>query len=244
MDWILSPEIWIALVTLTALEIVLGIDNVIFISVLTGRLPKEQQASARKLGLLLAMGTRLLLLFSLFWLTKLTATLFTVFEEDVSMRDVVLILGGLFLMAKSTLEIHHKMEAGPDGHQLGMAVASYAGVIVQIAIIDIVFSLDSVITAIGMTEYVGVMAAAIVIAIFFMMGFAGLISHYVDAHPTLKVLALSFLILIGVALVGEGLGMHVPKGYIYFAMTYALAVEMINMRMRARRLQAEQQNTA
>jgi predicted tellurium resistance membrane protein TerC len=160
------------------------------------------------------------------------------------MRDLVLILGGLFLMAKSTVEIHHKMEAGADGHHPGAAVASYAGVVVQIAIIDIVFSLDSVITAIGMTDYVAVMAAAIIIAIFFMMAFAGLISHYVDAHPTLKVLALSFLILIGVALVGEGLGMHVPKGYIYFAMIYALAVEMINMRMRTRRLRTEQQKTA
>ncbi|HEY7840456.1 MAG TPA: TerC family protein [Gammaproteobacteria bacterium] len=242
MDWIVSPEIWVALVTLTALEIILGIDNVIFISVLTGRLPKDQQASARKLGLLLAMGTRLALLFSLFWLTKLTAPLFTVAGEEVSIRDLVLILGGLFLMAKSTVEIHHKMESGPDGHAHGTAAASWAGVIIQIAIIDIVFSLDSVITAIGMTEYVGVMAAAIIIAIFFMMGFAGIISHYVDAHPTLKVLALSFLILIGVALVGEGLGMHVPKGYIYFAMTYALAVEMINMRMR--RSRAEQHRPA
>jgi predicted tellurium resistance membrane protein TerC len=198
-------------------------------------LPKDQQASARKLGLLLAMGTRLALLFSLFWLTKLTAPLFTLAGEEVSIRDLVLILGGLFLMAKSTVEIHHKMESGPDGLAHGAAAASWAGVIIQIAIIDIVFSLDSVITAIGMTEYVGVMAAAIIISIFFMMAFAGIISHYVDEHPTLKVLALSFLILIGVALVGEGLGMHVPKGYIYFAMTYALAVEMINMRMRKSR---------
>ena len=234
MDWIASPEIWIALVTLTALEIVLGIDNVIFISVLTGRLPPEQQASARKLGLLLAMGTRLALLFSLFWLTKLTTPLFTVVDQQVSMRDLVLILGGLFLMAKSTVEIHAKMEETEHGPQ-GAVVASWAGVVVQIAIIDIVFSLDSVITAIGMTEYVAVMAAAIIIAILFMMSFAGLVSRYVDEHPTLKVLALSFLILIGVALVGEGLGMHVPKGYIYFAMTYALGVEMINMRMRKSR---------
>jgi predicted tellurium resistance membrane protein TerC len=181
------------------------------------------------------MGTRLALLFSLFWLTKLTAPLFTMAGEEVSVRDLVLIGGGLFLMAKSTVEIHAKMEITEHGHHAATA-ASWAGVVVQIAIIDIVFSLDSVITAIGMTNYVGVMAAAIVIAILFMMAFAGLVSRYVDEHPTLKILALSFLILIGVALVGEGLGMHVPKGYIYFAMTYALGVEMINMRVRKARV--------
>lgn len=239
MDWLLSPEVWIALVTLTALEIVLGIDNVIFISVLTGRLPQHQQASARKVGLLLAMGTRLLLLFSLFWLTHLTAPLFTAFGEEISLRDVVLIAGGLFLMAKSTLEIHHRIEdAGEPKHGVSVAVASWAGVVVQIAIIDIVFSLDSVITAIGMTDRVGVMAVAIVIAILFMMAFAGLVSKYVDEHPTLKILALSFLILIGIALVAEGLDLHVPKGYIYFAMAYALAVEMVNMRLRKARARA------
>jgi len=232
MEWVLNPEVWVALITLTALEVVLGIDNVIFISVLTGRLPPVQQASARRLGLLLAMGTRLALLFSLFWLTKLTAPLFTAFAVEISLRDLVLILGGMFLVAKSTTEIHGKIEEEASPGDTAVVAASYAGVVVQIAIIDIVFSLDSVITAIGMTSMVGVMAAAIVIAILFMMGFSGVVSHYVDQHPTLKILALSFLILIGVALVGEGLDMHIPKGYIYFAMTYALAVEMVNMRLR------------
>ena len=239
MDWILMPEVWVALVTLTALEIILGIDNVIFISVLTGRLPKAQQASARKVGLLLAMGTRLVLLFSLFWLTHLTASLFTIAGEEISLRDLVLIGGGLFLMAKSTLEIHHKIEdAAETGREIPAAAASYAGVVAQIAVIDIVFSLDSVITAIGMTDMVAVMAVAIVIAILFMMAFAGVVSRYVDEHPTLKILALSFLILIGIALVAEGLDLHVPKGYIYFAMTYALAVEMVNMRLRKARRKA------
>jgi predicted tellurium resistance membrane protein TerC len=234
------PEVWVALVTLTALEIVLGIDNVIFISVLTGRLPQERQASARKVGLLLAMGTRLLLLFSLFWLTHLTEPLFTVAGEEISLRDVVLIAGGLFLMAKSTLEIHHKIEdEGEPRRSVPAAAVSYLGVVTQIAIIDIVFSLDSVITAIGMTRMVGVMAVAIIIAILFMMAFAGLVSHYVDRHPTLKILALSFLILIGIALVAEGLDLHVPKGYIYFAMAYALAVEVVNMRLRKARERAQ-----
>lgn len=232
MDSILNPEVWAALITLTALEVVLGIDNVIFISVLTGRLPAARQASARKVGLLLAMGTRLALLFSLFWLTKLTATLFTVSGMEISLRDLVLILGGLFLVAKSTTEIHGKIEEESAPMETAKAVASFTGVVVQIAIVDIVFSLDSVITAIGMTPMLGVMAAAIVIAIFFMMGFSSVVSRYVDQHPTLKILALSFLILIGVALVGEGLDMHIPKGYIYFAMTYALGVEMVNMKLR------------
>ncbi|MGH8245591.1 MAG: TerC family protein [Gammaproteobacteria bacterium] len=235
MDWIYNPEIWIALVTLSALEVVLGIDNVIFISILTGRLPKAQQASARKVGLILAMLTRLALLFSLFWLSKLTVALFSAFGQEISLRDLVLICGGLFLLAKSTTEIHSKFEAHEKPEDVRSAAAGYTGVVVQIAIIDIVFSLDSVITAIGMTRFVGVMAVAIVVAILFMMAFAGVVSEYIDRHPTLKILALSFLMLIGVALVGEGLEMEIPKGYIYFAMTYALGVEMINMRLRKAR---------
>ncbi|MBI2969942.1 MAG: TerC family protein [Gammaproteobacteria bacterium] len=235
MDWLFNPEIWIALITLSALEVVLGIDNVIFISILTGRLPQAQQASARKVGLALAMFTRLVLLFSLFWLSRLTLPLFSAFGQEISLRDLVLICGGLFLIAKSTTEIHAKFEAAETPGAHAHPAAAYASVIVQIAIIDIVFSLDSVITAIGMTRYVWVMAAAIVIAIGFMMAFAGVVSGYVDRHPTLKILALSFLVLIGVALVGEGLDMEIPKGYIYFAMTYALAVEMVNMRLRKAR---------
>lgn len=235
MHWILNPEIWIALVTLSALEVVLGIDNVIFISILTGRLPKMQQAPARKIGLMLAMLTRLALLFSLFWLSKLTVSLFDAFGQEISLRDLVLICGGLFLLAKSTTEIHSKFEAHERPEDVRSAAAGFAAVVVQIAIIDIVFSLDSVITAIGMTRYVGVMAVAIIVAILFMMVFAGVVSEYIDRHPTLKILALSFLMLIGVALVGEGLEMEIPKGYIYFAMTYALGVEMINMRLRKAR---------
>ena len=230
MDLLLRPDTWFALVTLTALEIVLGIDNIIFLSVLTAQLPPGQQPAARRLGLLLAMITRLVLLFSLFWMTRLTAPLFSVFHHAFSLRDLVLVSGGLFLLAKSTLEIHARMEeARAPQESRGIAV-SFAGVIAQIAVLDMVFSLDSVITAIGMARDVAVMAAAIVIAVMFMIKFVALVSRFIDAHPTLKVLALSFLVMVGIALVGDGFGMHVPRGYIYFAMCYSLMVEMLNIR--------------
>lgn len=234
MDLLLRPDTWFALLTLTALEIVLGIDNIIFLSVLTGRLPRDRQPAARRLGLLLAMTTRLALLFSLFWMTRLTKPLFSIFGHAFSLRDLVLVTGGLFLLAKGTLEIHTRMEEAGAAHQSATAVASFVGVLVQIAVIDMVFSLDSVITAIGMAQDVAVMAAAIVIAVLFMVKFVGLVSYFIDAHPTLKVLALSFLVMVGIALVGDGFGMHVPRGYIYFAMCYSLAVEMINIRARHR----------
>lgn len=235
MDILLSPETWFALVTLTALEIVLGIDNIIFLSILTGRLPASQQPAARRVGLLLAMVTRLALLFSLFWLTRLTQTLFTVFNQAISLRDLVLIIGGLFLIGKSTVEIHERMEeAGGAELTTGRVAAGFVGVVLQIAVIDIVFSLDSVITAIGMARDVMVMAAAIMIAVLFMMKSAALVSHYIDAHPTLKVLALSFLVMVGIALVGDGFDMHVPRGYIYFAMCYSLLVEMVNIKSHRR----------
>jgi predicted tellurium resistance membrane protein TerC len=236
MDWITDPQIWISLLTLTALEVVLGIDNVIFISILAGKLPQAQQAKARRLGLSLALITRVLLLLSLTWVMGLTRPLFTlpVLDQAISGRDLVLLVGGLFLIWKSVHEVHEKLEAD-DGHLTsGRAAASFAGVITQILVLDIVFSLDSVITAIGMANNIGVMIAAVVIALVVMLVFAGAISDFVNRHPTLKMLALSFLILIGVALVAEGLGQHIPKGYIYFSMAFAFGVEMLNLRMRAR----------
>ncbi len=232
MDWITDPQIWMALVTLTALEIVLGIDNIIFLSITVSKLPKHQQASARFLGLAGAMLTRLGLLFTLAWMAKLTAPLFTVIGEAISGRDLILILGGLFLLFKSTMEIHEKLEGSEQAPGVERKVTSYASAIVQIALLDIVFSLDSVITAVGMTDKLPIMVAAIVIAIIVMMMSAGTISRFVDDHPTIKILALSFLILIGVVLIGEGLDMHVPKGYIYFAMAFSVAVEAINLRLR------------
>lgn len=231
MAWVTDPEIWVAFLTLTALEIVLGIDNIIFISILAGKLPKRQRREARTIGLGLAMVMRIVLLFSLAWMMRLTTPLFTVLEQDISGRDLILIAGGLFLIAKSTLEIHDKLE-GEEGRSAARAAASFAGVLVQIALLDIVFSLDSVITAIGMVSQVGVMVAAIVIATLFMMLFAGAVSSFVDRHPTVKMLALSFLVLVGVVLVGDGLDMHVPKGYIYFAMAFSVLVEMLNLRVR------------
>jgi predicted tellurium resistance membrane protein TerC len=232
MDWITDPQIWLALATLTALEIVLGIDNIIFLSITVSKLPKHQQSSARTFGLAGAMLTRLGLLFSLTWVTKLTAPLFTVLGEAISGRDLVLILGGLFLLYKSTLEIHEKLEGAEHAPEAQFKVASYWGAITQIAILDIVFSLDSVITAIGMTNQLGVMATAVIIAVIVMMMFAGAISRFVDEHPTIKILALTFLVLIGVVLIGEGLDLHTPKGYIYFAMAFSVGVEMLNLRMR------------
>jgi predicted tellurium resistance membrane protein TerC len=234
MDWITQPEIWISLFTLTALEIVLGIDNIIFISILAGKLPAEQQAKARQLGLSLALITRVLLLMSLTWIMGLTKPLFTlpVLHQGVTGRDLVLLLGGLFLIWKSVKEVHEKLEAA-DGHATaGRTHVSFAGVIVQILLLDIVFSLDSVITAVGMANNLWVMVAAVVIALGVMLKYAGAISDFVNHHPTLKMLALSFLILIGVTLVGEGLGQHIPKGYIYFSMAFAFGVEMLNLKLR------------
>lgn len=235
MTWIADPQIWIALFTLTALEIVLGIDNIIFISILAGKLPRRQRERARKIGLALAMITRIALLFSLTWMMRLTSPWFYVFDEGISGRDVILIVGGLFLIAKSTLEIHDKLE-GEEGHAVARIPASFAGIIIQIALLDIVFSLDSVITAIGMVDVFGVMVTAIVIATIFMMLFARSVGDFVDRHPTVKMLALSFLVLVGVALVGDGLDMHIPKGYIYFAMAFSVCVEMINLRIRGQRV--------
>ena len=240
MEWLLQPEALIALATLTALEIVLGIDNIVFISILSNKLPAEQQAKARLFGLALAMVTRILLLFSLAWVMQLTTPLFTVLEHAVSGRDLILIGGGLFLLVKSTLEIHGSMNPGedplkPDGSVKRVAFWS---IIVQIGVLDIVFSLDSVITAVGMTDRLPIMVIAVVIAIVVMMLFAGPISRFVDHNPTIKMLALSFLILIGVMLIGEGFGAHIPKGYIYFAMAFSLAVEMLNMRVRRKTLLA------
>jgi predicted tellurium resistance membrane protein TerC len=231
MDWLTDPQIWLALATLTALEIVLGIDNIIFISILSGKLPVHQQKKGRLVGLGLAMFIRIALLFSLTWLMGLTAPLFSALGHEISGRDLILISGGLFLIGKSTFEIHDKLE-GEEGDSSVRAAASFAGIIVQILLLDIVFSLDSIITAIGMSNRVGVMATAVVLAVGFMMLFSGKISGFVDRHPTIKVLALSFLILIGVALIGDGLDMHIPKGYIYFAMAFSVAVEMLNIRTR------------
>lgn len=229
LEMLQSPDTWVALATLTALEIVLGIDNIVFISILSGKLPREQQKQARLLGLGLAMFSRILLLFSLSWIMRLTAPLITVLGQEISGRDIILIGGGLFLMAKSTFEIHHKIEGVPE-HERQVKAASFVSVLIQIMILDIVFSLDSVITAVGMTDKLPVMVTAIIVAVGVMMLASGAISDFVDKHPTIKILALSFLILIGVALLGEGLDMHIPKGYIYFAMAYALGVEMLNLR--------------
>lgn len=236
MDWLTDSQIWISLLTLTALEIVLGIDNVIFISILAGKLPPEQQPRARKLGLSLALVTRVLLLMSLTWIMGLTKSLFTlpVIDRGVSGRDLVLLLGGLFLIWKSVREVHEKLEE-EDGHVTNAKMRiSFAGVIVQILLLDIVFSLDSVITAVGMADNIWVMVAAVVIALGVMLVFAGKISDFVNNHPTLKMLALSFLILIGVTLIGEGMGFHIPKGYIYFSMAFAFGVELLNLRLRSK----------
>jgi len=231
MELLSDPQAWLAFATLTALEIVLGIDNIIFISILVGRLPKNVQQRARTIGLALAMITRILLLLSITWVMSLSADLFSVGSLGISGRDVILIGGGLFLLAKSTLEIHSGLE-GEEQHHEAKIRATFTSVIVQIAIIDIVFSLDSVITAVGMADHVEVMIAVVVVAVIVMMFLAGPIGDFVDRHPTIKMLALSFLILIGVALVGEGLDFHIPKGYIYFAMAFSVAVEMLNIRTR------------
>jgi predicted tellurium resistance membrane protein TerC len=233
MDWPLEPGTLIAFATLTFLEIVLGVDNIIFISILSGKLPSEQQARARRVGLLGAMVTRVLLLFSLAWIIKLTTPLFTALEHPVTGRDLILIGGGLFLIAKSTFEIHERLE-GEEGHGSGRVAASFASVIMQIMLLDIVFSLDSVITAVGMVDQVWVMIAAVILSVAIMMLAAEPISTFVHKHPTVKMLALSFLLLIGMSLLLEGFGQHIPKGYIYFAMGFSVFVEMINLRLRAR----------
>ena len=238
MEWLSDPQAWIALFTLTALEIVLGVDNIIFISILVGRLPEAQRARARTLGLAFAMFTRIALLLSLAWVMTLTAPLFFFIGKEISGRDLILIGGGLFLLWKSVHEIHNSLEGEADEHAAAAVRAGFAAVILQIAIIDIVFSLDSVITAIGMVEQVSIMVIAIVAAVVVMMFAAGPIGEFVDRHPTVKMLALSFLILVGMALVAEGWGYPIPKGYIYFAMAFSVAVEMLNIRMRARRRDA------
>ena len=235
-EWISDPQIWISLLTLTALEVVLGIDNIIFISILAGKLPEDKQKKARQVGLSLALITRVLLLLSLTWLMGMTKPLFTlpILGHAFSGRDLILLVGGLFLIGKRVVEVHEKLE-GEDGHATSAkGRAGFTSVIVQILLLDVVFSLDSVITAIGMADNVGVMIAAVVIAIGVMLVFAGAISDFVNRHPTVKMLALSFLILIGVALVGESLGRHIPKGYIYFSMAFALGVEMLNLKLRSR----------
>ncbi len=231
MAWLSDPQAWIALLTLTVLEIVLGIDNVIFISILAGKLPEAQQARARKIGLAAAMVMRILLLLSLAWIVRLTAPLFTIFSVEISGRDLIMLAGGLFLMAKATHEIHDKLE-GEEGTTVARVAPTLTSVIVQIMLLDIVFSLDSVITAVGMAKDLAVMISAVVISVGIMLFAAGPISAFVDRHPTVKMLALSFLVLIGTALVAEGLEFHIPKGYIYFAMGFSVFVEMLNSKMR------------
>ena len=234
MEWLTDPQVWIAFATLTALELVLGIDNIVFISILASKLPADQQKIARLVGLGLAMFMRVGLLFSLSWIISLTATLFTVLGQDISGRDLVLIGGGLFLIGKATHEIHQKLE-GEEGSGSVRVAPSFTSVIIQILLLDVVFSLDSVITAVGMVDEIWIMIAAVVVAILFMMAFASPISNFVDRHPTVKMLALSFLLLIGVTLLAEAFDRHIPKGYIYFAMAFSVFVEMLNLRLRKSR---------
>ena len=231
MEWLSDPQAWIAFATLVALEIVLGIDNIIFISILAGKLPAEEQPRARFIGLSLALIIRVALLFSLSWVIGLTAPLFTVLHQEISGRDLILLLGGLFLLAKATFEIHESLE-GDQGHASAKVGATFISVVIQILLIDAVFSLDSVITAVGMVEHVWIMIAAVVVAMGFMMWFAGPVGRFVVKHPTIKMLALSFLLLIGLTLVVEAFEVHIPKGYIYFAMGFSVFVEMLNIRIR------------
>jgi predicted tellurium resistance membrane protein TerC len=235
MDWIGSPEAWISLATLTILEIVLGIDNIIFVAILADRVKKGSRARARRVGLSIAISTRILLLFSIVWIMRLTNTLFTIGEREVSGRDLILLGGGMFLLFKSTREIHHKLEG--EGHERDSPrpPASFTSVIIQIALLDIVFSLDSVITAVGVADHLPVMVMAVLIAGFFMIVSADKVSGFVSAHPTVKVLALSFLLLIGMSLIAEGMGQEIPKQYIYFAMGFSFFVEMINLRAKSSR---------
>jgi predicted tellurium resistance membrane protein TerC len=233
MEWISQPQAWVALATLTALEIVLGIDNIVFISVLVGRLPEEYRNKARTIGLALAMIMRILLLLTLTWIMTLVTPVFTVFKNEISGRDIILLAGGLFLLAKSTHEIHQSLEGQPESAKRKLA-GSFASILIQIAVLDIVFSLDSVITAVGLADDIPVMVLAIVIAVGVMMLSARVIGDFVDGHPTIKMLALSFLLLVGFSLMGEGLDLHIPKGYIYFAMAFSLGVELLNLRVRDR----------
>jgi predicted tellurium resistance membrane protein TerC len=235
MDWISQPEAWVALVTLTVLEIVLGIDNIIFISILSGKLPAHQQAKARTIGLAMAMLMRIALLVSLNWIMGLTRPLFTVLSQEISGRDLILLIGGLFLIWKSVHEIHDRLEGEEHAEGATRAVVTMGGVLVQIALLDIIFSLDSVITAVGMAQHLGVMITAIVIAVGFMMLSAGPVSSFVERHPTVKMLALSFLLLIGVTLIAESFEQHIPKGYVYFAMAFSVFVEMLNLRAKKKR---------
>jgi len=234
LDWLLEPQSLIALLTLTVLEIVLGIDNIIFISIISGKLPHEEQNKARLIGLALAMFTRVALLFSLTWIMKLTNPFFTVFNIGISGRDLILIFGGLFLIAKSTHEIHLRLEGDEHDENVKKTASTFTGIIIQIIILDIVFSLDSVITAVGMANKIEIMITAVVIAVGFMMVFSKSISDFVHKHPTIKMLALSFLLLIGVTLIVEGLHQHIPKGYIYFSMAFSVFVEMLNLKMKAK----------
>ncbi|MBT5739080.1 MAG: TerC family protein [Planctomycetes bacterium] len=231
IQWIHDPNAWIALGTLTLMEIVLGIDNIIFIAVLAGKLPEKKRDSARKLGLLIAMGTRILLLFSISWLLKLVGPLFTIFDHSISGKDLILIGGGLFLLWKSTREIHDKIEGNEQKEKGPVAQVSFMSVLLQIAILDVVFSLDSVITAVGMAESLTVMVIAVVLSVIVMLIFSGFVSRFVEKHPTVKVLALSFLMLIGFALVAEGWHLDIPKGYIYFAMGFSAFVEVLNLQI-------------
>ncbi len=237
MNWIMDPNVWLGLLTLSAIEIVLGVDNIVFIAILAGKLPEHQQARGRTIGLILAMGTRILLLFSITLIMKLTQPLFMLFHFEISGRDIILIAGGLFLLVKSTLEIHSNLE-GEEAHaqQDSGQKSTFLSVVTQIMILDIVFSIDSVVTAIGLAKQLGVMVAAIVIAIIVMIFLAGSISSFVDNHPTIKMLALSFLLLIGISLIAEGLDLHIPKGYIYFAMAFSIFVEILNMKIRKHRI--------
>lgn len=235
MDWFADPQAWMSLATLTVLEIVLGIDNVVFIAILVDKLPEKQRAQARTVGLGLAMLMRIGLLFSLSWIMQLTAPLFTVLEHEISGRDLILLCGGLFLLAKATHEIHQKLE-GEEGHASAAVSATLTSVLLQIMILDMVFSLDSVITAIGMAEHLSIMVVAVVVSVVFMMVFAGAVSDFVNRHPTVKMLALSFLLLIGVMLIAEGFEQHIPKGYVYFAMAFSVFVEMLNLRARKPRV--------
>src|SRR5918997_18132 len=242
MEWLSDPHAWIGLLTLTVLEIVLGIDNIIFISILSGKLPVAQQAKARQIGLALAMVMRILLLLSLSWIIGLTKPWFTLIGFDVTGRALILIGGGLFLIAKSVHEIHNKLE-GEEGHGEVKAAPTMKSVLIQIILLDIVFSLDSVITAVGMVDQIGVMIAAVVIAVGVMMFSAAPIGGFVERHPTIKMLALSFLLLIGVNLIGEGLGFHIPKGYTYFAMAFSVFVELLNLKLRKKSAPVKLHNT-
>ncbi|HYH82940.1 MAG TPA: TerC family protein [Longimicrobium sp.] len=242
MEILTDPQNWVALATLLALEIVLGVDNVVFISVLASKLPREQQARARTMGLALALITRILLLLSLSWIVRLTAPLFTVMGNELSGRDLILLGGGIFLIAKATHEMHQQLE-GEEGSTSARVRPTFRAVIVQILLLDVVFSLDSVITAVGMVDEIAIMVAAVVLAVVFMLLFAGAISGFVDRHPTVKMLALAFLLLIGVTLVADGLGQHISKGYIYFAMAFSVFVELLNLRVRRARAKPVQLHT-